>query len=445
MSQRLDTLLADIKRVDGNNLNEGREKHSKMSANPFRFMRGAAQLYYSDIKSNVLPLNKQLKHAPATTIVGDCHLSNFGFLSEEGSHTDKVIFTVNDFDDACVGNPFWDIHRFLVSIALAVDLANGILDGAYQSELWNKKRYKFAVSKQKVNALKQAFINIYCQTLGQIVKQPDTIYSAIDNIPHSKFLCKQLEKARSRSPKGEAFLTKSTLAKLVEVGDGKTPIFKKLPGKLLPMAAGEKLAVNLAFRPYVDDDILDVVKRQGAGTGSVNVERYYLLVGPSDFHGALDLPLCHVVEVKQQRTASPILHFPDYSPVNKMNPAHLTLDCQRVMQRRPDIVLDEVEWQGNHYLVRSRHHARVNIDPEQIFMANSVEKATEKSFEYIELCAQSLALAHARGDRRSTRFEQKMLQIMSENESTLLAQNDKYCDQVNADFRLFSQWFKQKG
>ncbi|WP_420933035.1 DUF2252 family protein [Alteromonas sp. A081] len=40
-------------------------------------------------------------------------MSNFGFLTEKGSHGDTVIFTSNDFDDACVGRAHWDIIRLL--------------------------------------------------------------------------------------------------------------------------------------------------------------------------------------------------------------------------------------------------------------------------------------------------------------------------------------------
>jgi len=49
------------------------------------------------------------------------------------------------------------------------------------------------------------------------------------------------------------------------------------------------------------------------------------------------------------------------------------------MQRKPDLVLDEVKFENAHYLIRSRHHAKVGIDPQDIAMGN---KAINGGFEY---------------------------------------------------------------
>jgi hypothetical protein len=192
--------------------------------------------------------------------------------------------------------------------------------------------------------------------------------------------------------------------------------------------------VRAAFRPYVDDDVLDLVRRLGAGTGSVDLDRYYLLVGPRDFGGVQDLPLCHIVEVKQQRPASPVHWFPDLSPVNRLNPAHLALDCQRRMQRRPDLVLDEVVWKGAHWLVRSRHHARVGVDPEDIALAK--KEPGERLAEYADACGEALALAHARGDLRSRRFEAAMAAALADAEVDLIEAARGYAELTVEDRRL---------
>jgi hypothetical protein len=193
-------------------------------------------------------------------------------------------------------------------------------------------------------------------------------------------------------------------------------------------------AVRHAFRPYVGDEILDLVQRLGAGTGSVNLQRFYLLVGPADFSGPADLPLCHVVEVKQQRPAAALFRFPDVSPVNRLNPAHLTVDCQRLMQRSPDLVLDEAFWDGEHWLIRSRHHARVGVEPEEIALAR--KNPARRLIQYARACGKALALAHARGDRRSPRFEAAMTDQLKVHADELLASASRYARQVRADQRL---------
>ena len=120
----------------------------------------------------------------------------------------------------------------------------------------------------------------------------------------------------------------------------------------------------------MDDDIVDITSRENAGTGSVNMRRFYFLVGPKKPHNAESFRYCHIVEVKQQRKAAPLFYFDNVCPVNRLNPAHLTARSQRRMQRRPDLLLDEVIWDNAHWLIRSRHHAKVGLDPHDIGMGN---------------------------------------------------------------------------
>jgi hypothetical protein len=49
-----------------------------------RFLRGSAQLYYADLASGALQLPPALlSRVPPTAVMGDCHVSNFGFLTGE--------------------------------------------------------------------------------------------------------------------------------------------------------------------------------------------------------------------------------------------------------------------------------------------------------------------------------------------------------------------------
>ena len=117
--QRIDFIGKQIEKIDGQRRANSRAKHRKMLRSPFVFFRGTAQLFYADAADNVLNIPKAFSQLPLVCVMGDCHASNFGFLTEEGSHGDTVIFTPNDFDDACVGHASWDILRFLTSLLLA--------------------------------------------------------------------------------------------------------------------------------------------------------------------------------------------------------------------------------------------------------------------------------------------------------------------------------------
>ena len=228
---------------------------------------------------------------------------------------------------------------------------------------------------------------------------------------------------------GEEFLAKSTLAKEVDFERWR---FKLKPEKFELVDSNIYSELNTMFRPFMDDDILDIVERKNAGTGSNNLKRYYFLVGPTPVH---DAAKTHIVEVKQQREAAPIKYFPNLSANNRLTPAHLTVNCQRKMQRRPDIILDDVKWQGRYWLIRSRHHSRVGIDSKHIVLGNKAANANGL-VQYARSCAVVLALAHMRGDRRSIDFQSKISSTLASNELALFSSAGKYVQQVLIDWKL---------
>jgi len=96
--------------------NEGRitsligERRTRMSKNPFGFLRGAACLMATDLAPAVKP-------GLEVQACGDAHLMNFGaFLSPEG----QILFDVNDFDETLPGVDFTvDVKRLAASVAVA--------------------------------------------------------------------------------------------------------------------------------------------------------------------------------------------------------------------------------------------------------------------------------------------------------------------------------------
>lgn len=425
-------LRLQIEQIDGP-LGET-PKHHKMTVSPFVFYRGTAQLFYADIANGVLSLPQTLETLPVVCIMGDCHASNFGFLTEEGSHGDNVIFAPNDFDDACVGPAIWDIMRYMVSLALTAEHCQGVQNGTYSSE--DAKPGKPAISQNDAEVAMQHFLNAYIGVCERVIESPAVIYEAIEELPTGK-LKKLYQKACRRSAWGEEFTSKSALAKAVEMNGDKLT-FKHTPEKYVSLDKSLYHELEAAFAPYMDETIVDIVGRANAGTGSVNMARYYFLVGPAHPHDETSFARCHIVEVKQQRQAAPLYYFSGLCPVNQLNAAHLTARCQRKMQRRADLLLDEVEWQGTHWLIRSRHHAKVGIDPEDIGIGN---KAINGSFtEFASYCGKALALAHCRADRRSTVFEQRCITELEAHKDTLLITARQYFRQVMDDY----QWFKDR-
>ena len=429
-------LAQDIARIDGSTPSRTIGKHIKMASSPFVFFRGTAQLFYSDVYNGVISLPDNLNAIPLTSIVGDCHLSNFGFLTEEGSHGDTVIFSPNDFDDACVGRAHWDIMRLLTSFTLSQIHCEGIVSGVFVDN--DVDTTKPVISKTDVINAQHAFLSAYIETCRRVTEDEAVINEAVNWRPDkvATKLAKLYDKAVLRSANGSAFTTKSALARAVVFNDG-TLSFKSNSAKFTPLTNEEYSELYNAFAPFMDDSVVDIVRREDAGTGSVNLDRFYFLVGPKKPHTSVSFSHCHIVEVKQQREAAPLHHFASLCPVNQLNPAHLTARSQRRMQRNPDLILDEAIFDNKHYLIRSRHHAKVGISPEDVVMG---KKANQGGFNYFaELCGYSLALAHCRGDRRSTRFATAACKLLPDAREHMVTASNEYANKVLDDYAYFCE------
>jgi uncharacterized protein (DUF2252 family) len=90
-----------------------RHKFRTMAANPHAFYRGTACLFYADVTSQDDDFVDE--RSSRIWIHGDLHVENFGtYLNADG----RLVFDVNDFDEAYLGHYTWDLQRFAASLAL---------------------------------------------------------------------------------------------------------------------------------------------------------------------------------------------------------------------------------------------------------------------------------------------------------------------------------------
>lgn len=231
-------------------------KYAKMAQSPFIFLRGACHLFY-----DALPDSTLFRDAPLAWCCGDLHFENFG--SYKGDNR-LVYFDINDYDEAALAPVTWDIIRLLTSIqcgadtlnatnAEALDVSQSCLD-AYRSALNNGK--PLWVERETSDGLVNALL-----TSLQERKRAD-------------------------------FLDKRTIRK----GHRRS---LKLDGvKALPASDAQKKIVT----EFMDDfaskqpspkffEVLDIGRRI-AGTGSLGVERFVVLVegkGSPDGNYLLDI------------------------------------------------------------------------------------------------------------------------------------------------------------
>jgi hypothetical protein len=97
-----------------------RSKFRSMARDPFAFLRGSACLYYADLSDGGAFAGAddrwtEINGARRIWIQGDLHAENFGTYLDAGG---RLVFDVNDFDEAYLGHWTWDVMRFCASLAL---------------------------------------------------------------------------------------------------------------------------------------------------------------------------------------------------------------------------------------------------------------------------------------------------------------------------------------
>jgi len=231
-------------------------KYRAIRANAFAFLRGTCHLFYEQ-----LPASGPLKNAPLAWVCGDLHLENFG--SYKGDNR-LVYFDLNDFDEAVLAPSTWDIVRFLVSVLVGAET--------------------LGLSPDQAKSLCRTYLSAYVNAIQ------DGKARWIERESAEGLVRELLDRLRERRRK--AFLdsrTSRTGRKRSIRIDGK---------RALAVARAERTRITAFMRKFAKTQpnpafyrVIDIARRI-AGTGSLGVSRYVLLVegkGSPDGNYFLDL------------------------------------------------------------------------------------------------------------------------------------------------------------
>ena len=401
-------------------------RYGRMLVSPFTFFRGAALVMASDLSGTPRSgLNAQ--------ICGDAHLSNFGVF---GSPERQLVFDCNDFDETLPGPWEWDVKRLAASIVVA---GRGL-------------------GFSKANRL-EAIIR-----LGQRYREVMRMMASMSNLEvwysnvEIQGLVESLERhARSSGSKAEAHMaavaTKVTskamtkdsmraLDKLTRVVDGQRVIVSEPPlvSTLDDLFSGgdvdqlESLFRDVIrkYRQSLPTDrkhLLEQYKfsqiaRKVVGVGSVGTRCWIVLM-----HGPRDDDVLFLQA--KEAEASVLERFTKKSQYS--NHGARVVAGQRLMQASSDILLG---WQRSvgvdgvprDYYVRQLQDWKGSIDTD--------DAIPEGMKVYGELCAHTLARAHARsGDRIA------IAAYLGNNASfdkALARFAESYADQNERDYEAFA-------
>jgi uncharacterized protein (DUF2252 family) len=331
-----------------------RVKYRKMAMDPFSFYRGTACLFYADVTARDDEWVDD--RSGRIWIHGDLHAENFGtYMDSDG----RLVFDVNDFDEAYIGHFTWDLQRFAASLALMG---------------WRK-----ALPEQDVRALVGRYLRGYLSQVNHYLASPDDDDFSLNLGNTTGPVHHLLQQARlmARVDLLDTMTSTETGVRLFREG-----------GTVRRLGKAERRKVERAFARYLDSipeskrfdrklfyDVRDVVGKTGFGIGSAGLPAYQVLV--EGYNQSLDNDV--VLGMKQANVPA-VSRFVDRTAVERYfeNEAHRTVVSQRALQVHTDPLLGWTTVDGTGYVVAEVSPYEIELDwgrlnePEE--MASVVEQ-----------------------------------------------------------------------
>ena len=363
-------------------------RYGRMSVSPFTFYRGAALLMASD-----------LTHTPSSGLTvqacGDAHLSNFGgFASPER----ELIFDLNDFDETLPGPWEWDLKRLAASVAVA-GRSQGF-KGAVRRDLLLGcvRRYRQAMGR---------FAGMGNLQVWYSMLSSDFLREAMSGLKadHRKEFQSRVEKATAKATTKDSM---KAFAKLTTRVEGHLQIISDPPVivravDLLPADEAQDMQATMQglfdeYKATLQDDRRRLLEgyrfvdlaRKIVGVGSVGTRCWILLLeGRTAERDPLFL---------QFKEAQPSVLEGFTGESEFENHGRRVVEGQRLMQSASDIMLGWLHTEKGFDGRPRDFYGRQLWDWK--FSADVDAMTPRIMGPYVEMCAWTLARAHARsGDR----------------------------------------------
>ncbi|MER5884468.1 DUF2252 domain-containing protein [Streptomyces sp. NPDC001941] len=317
-----------------------RVKFRKMAASAFAFYRGTACLFYADLDEEKRGGPYLDERTGRVWMHGDLHAENFGTYMDANG---RLIFNVNDFDEAYVGPFTWDLKRLSASLALI--------------------GYTKALGDDQITDLVRTYATAYRERIHALAtgaKNDETPPFTLDTADGP--LLDALRDARSLTRFG-------LLDSMTEIRDFERRFASG--GGAVELDAATRYKVLAAFDGYLETlpesslarpdsyRVKDVVGRRGIGIGSAGLPSYNILLeGNSD---ALENDV--VIYMKQAQTPAVSRHVTDPEVRGYFqHEGHRTVISQRALQAHADPWLGWTELDGAGQLVAEVSPYAVDLD-----------------------------------------------------------------------------------
>jgi len=372
-------------------------KLARMRTSPFVFLRGTAHRFYERL-AHV----DALTSAPLAWICGDAHLENFGTYKGDNR---LAYFDINDFDEGTLAPVTLDLLRFLCSILLAGDSVR-------------------ATASESI-VLCSEFLEAYGATLlsGKACwVERETAQGLVRCL---------LDEVSDR--KRPEFLDRRTICKARQrhiVCDGRhaLPVTMTQRGQVTRLV--EQFAAAQPDPTFFE--VLDVARRI-AGTGSLGVDRFIVLVrgkGSPDGNFLLDIKQA----LPSQAQCWSKARQPDWS-----SEAQRVVSVQQRMQAVPMAFLNSIVRDRESYILRA-------LQPSEDRVALGLEGTALKAIKgAICVMGRAMASAHLRSSgRQGSAIADDLIaygQARAHWRDSLIAMAQSCSDDVESEWRAYATAF----
>jgi uncharacterized protein (DUF2252 family) len=380
-----------------------RVKYRKMAADPFAFYRGTACLFYRDVTE--IDDDFADEQTSGIWIHGDLHVENFGtYMNSDG----RLVFDVNDFDEAYIGHFSWDLRRFAAGMALMG---------------WQK-----ALPEGSVRDLIARYLRAYLEQVDHYV----------DSAGDHDFA---LHLDNTDGPVREVLVTARGFSRVAMLDsmtrfEDHVRIFAE-DRTVRRLEEPERGQVLTAFEAYLDTipetkrfdrdlfyEVRDVVGKSGFGIGSAGLPAYNVLV--EGFSQSLDNDV--VLSMKRANVPA-VSRFVDRGTVESYfdHEGHRTVVSQRALQVHTDPLLGYTRVNGVGYVVSEVSPYEADLDWSEI-------NEPDDMAQVVESVGRATAKVHCASDEDS---EQSLVDFQTEEAiaAAVEGRREEFVDQI-VDFGI---------
>lgn len=384
-------------------------RRERMSASPFTFYRGSARLMAHD-------LAQQANTGRQVVLCGDAHISNFGFFA---SPERRLVFDLNDFDEAAPGPWEWDVRRMVASVVLGAKDANYRDEDVQHLAQQTAHAYRIAIRSLS----QQSALERYYQSIDEQL--------IVDRLDASSLPAFQKVAAKARRRTSVQAVTKMTeldengrlqfredAPVLTHLIDAPARDLRKLYREYLASASPD---IRLLLEKY---RLIDGARRV-VGVGSVGTRCYVVLL-----QDAVGQPL--VLQIKEAVTSvvtefnKPNASTPDTLQRREHNGKRV-VDHQRILQAVSDPFLGWGSAGGHDFYIRQFRDMKGSID---------LSKLNARGFEeYVTGCGLLLARAHSQSP--ALHWIAGYLTKGAKFDKAMTRWSMAYAEQVDEDYKRF--------